>query len=332
MMTGNSKAYFGKRIFLSMLVAALCSAFFPAQPTRAQSQMLLAVEPGEMEVPLGNSVVLALNITLGLNVNAFDLTVEYDPEVLSFEKWENGDYLKNLATVKEVDDPGTFRLAATQLAQPDVSGDGALIVLTFNSEGAGESAINLVDVAFADSQGNKAEPETVDGMVAVTLSPTYTPTPTPTHTPTTKPTLTPTLGSDGGTVYPVKGDVSATPTTMLTDRPDEGTSTVPAEGEMVGTTYSEGSAYPSGMTGQDETAAAYPRSGLGSGQQDTGSLSVDDEQSAGAEGEVQESVEPVKTGLGVFLWVILIIALLAIAVMVLIAIRRRNNKDEGLLL
>ena len=332
MMTEKMRTLSIKRSLQIAVIVALCFAFLPISPARAQSQTILAVQPEEAEVPLGNQIVLELTVTLGLNVNAFDLTVEYDPQVLSFDKWENGDYLKSLATVKEVDDPGTFRLAATQLAQPAVSGDGVLIEMTFNTEGAGESAINLIDVAFADSQGGKDEPVTEDGRVAVTLSSTYTPTPTPTRTPTTKPTLTTTPGPDGGTAYPIKVDFTPTLTTMPSGNSDDSVYVIPGEGDTVGTAYPEDTAYPSGMTAQDETSAAYPESISGDRNQDTGLSSGGEEQPASAVEQAKEFTEPSSPGLGVLLWVVLIIAILAIAAMVLIAIRRRKNKGEDILL
>ncbi len=321
-----------KKIFIALVIAACCFGFLPGQPANAQSQTILAVEPQESEVPLGNQIVLELTVTLGLNINAFDLTVVYVPQVLSFEIWENGVYLKNLASVNMVDDPGTFRLAVTQLAQPSVSGDGVLIALTFNSAGAGESTLNLIDVAFADSQGNLIEPETADGMVAVTLSPTFTPTPTPTQTPTTKPTLTPTTGPGGGTAYPVKNDVTATPTTMVSGNSDEGAYALPGGEEQVGTAYPENTDPAPIASGQDEAVTAYPDQSAGNEPGENGSNMSGENEGADGSGQIADTSAAARSGLNGFLWIVLIIAILAMAGMTLIAIRRKRNKGKDLLL
>jgi hypothetical protein len=332
MMTKNIRSLLIKRTLLVAMIAAICFVLFPAQSVQSQSQTILAVQPEELEVPLGNQVVLELSVALGLNVNAFDLTVDYDPQVLSFEKWENGDYLESLAVVKEVDDPGSFRLAATQLAQPDVSGDGVLIKLTFNTEGAGESAIDLVDVAFADSQGGQVEPVTMDGEIFVTLSPTYTPTLTPTRTPTTKPTLTPTPGPDEGTAYPVKNEATVTPTFLPPGNSTEGAYVVSGSEQAISTAYPEGSAYPSSVIGQGETTVAYPESASGNSDREDASSAGGEEQAETSSEPSKESAEPATSALNVFLWVVLVLALLAMEAMVLIVIRRRKNKGKDLLL
>jgi hypothetical protein len=332
MMVEKIKTSLNKRILLAVLIAVCCFGLLSGQTAKAQSQTTLAVEPEAREVPFGNQVVLELTVTLGLNVNAFDLTVEYDPEVLSFEAWENGDYLTNLATVKEVNDPGTFRLAVTQLAQPAVSGDGVLIALTFNSEGAGESSINLVDVAFADSQGNKFEPETVDGMVAVTLSPTFTSTPTPTRTPTTKPTLTSTPDPNDGTAYPAKNDVTATPTSGPSGNSETGTYVAPGVEAQAGTAYPENTDAPPTQAEQDEAGAASTDQSAGETNQDSNAELTVEEKAAAEPEKAEDQLESAKSGWNALLWVILIIALLAMAVFVLIAIRRRRNNGEDLLI
>lgn len=331
-MTEMGRTLLIKRTFLAALVAVLCFGFLPARAAEAQSQTIISVQPEDVEIPLGNEVVLELTVTLGLNVNAFDLTVEYDPDLLDFVKWENGDYLKNLAVVKKVDDAGSFRLAATQLAQPAVSGDGVLIKLTFDTVGAGESAIHIFEATFADSEGNKMEPVTVDGLVAVTLTSTFTPTPTPTRTPTTKPTLTPTPEPGGGTAYPVKNEITATLTSQPTGNLDGGGYIAPGSEEPLGTAYPEGESLPSEPVGQEMTPAAYSGSASGDNDRETGVTSSGEEQGGGTSDQPKESSETSKSDLNVFLWVVLSIMLIAMAVMVRIAIQRRRNKGEDLLL
>ena len=115
-----------KRLSLWVLagVLFLLASFLPLSAAQAQGDTSLVVEPEISYVPLGNEIVLELVVTDGLNVNAYDVTVAYDEEKLELMSWEHGGYLSNLAVVKLEDEPGQFRVAATQLATPVVSGDG----------------------------------------------------------------------------------------------------------------------------------------------------------------------------------------------------------------
>ncbi len=113
------------------LIAALIGvlALLSAQPAAAQADFRLVVVPSVSEVPLGNDLVLELMVENGVNLNAFDVTVEYDEEILELIEWSFGDYFANLSTVSETNQPGLLRVAATQLASPAVSGDGVMLVV-----------------------------------------------------------------------------------------------------------------------------------------------------------------------------------------------------------
>ncbi|MBG0786727.1 MAG: hypothetical protein H0S79_16650, partial [Anaerolineaceae bacterium] len=184
-MKKNVWMFFKKSLTVAI---ALLMVSIAVSPVAAQSQTVLFVSPELAQVPLGSDLILEIKVQLGLNINAFDLTVVYDPEVLYLDDWNHGDYLDNVANVKVEQEAGFLRVAATQLATPAVSGDGTLLELEFTTKAAGESAIELVDVVFSDSEGNKTEPEMEVGLVEVVNAATYTPTPQPTSTPTPKPT------------------------------------------------------------------------------------------------------------------------------------------------
>jgi len=179
-----------------LLVFAVTALFFSTDAAQAQGGTALSVSPASATVGLGNEVQVSLWVSGGVNVNAFDVTVTYDPGVLSLSKWEKGSYLSNLAVVYQVDQPGLLQIAATQLAQPAVSGDGVLMKLTFLGVGEGSSNINITDAAFADSLGQMTYPATENGSLTVVLeqSPSSTPisTATPTVTRTATLTATPT--------------------------------------------------------------------------------------------------------------------------------------------
>lgn len=100
-------------------------------PASAARAPMLRIEPALLVVPLGNQVVLAIDIVGGVDVNAFDIMVNYDQQRLALVDWSHGDYLNNLTCLHVVDQPGVLELACTQVARPGVSGDGVLLQLFF---------------------------------------------------------------------------------------------------------------------------------------------------------------------------------------------------------
>ncbi len=184
-----------RQVCLFLMVILLFTLVWQAQPAWAQNDTVLTFDPDLVNVPLGNQVQLQLWVLEGVNVNAFDIELEYDPDVLSLASWSYGDFLKQLAQVMLVVEPGHFRLAATQLAQPVVSGSGVLLNFTFNTIALGETTIDLINGQFSDALGNSSIPALEDALVRVINAPTYTPTYTSTPTQTPLPPALPTATS-----------------------------------------------------------------------------------------------------------------------------------------
>ncbi|MBG0770286.1 MAG: hypothetical protein H0S82_01180 [Anaerolineaceae bacterium] len=308
-----------------IFIITLVTLGLAASPGAAQSQTVLFVSPEHTEVPLGSDLIITVEVRLGLNINAFDLTVIYDSEILNLEDWEHGDYLDNLANIKVEQEPGFLRVAATQLATPAVSGDGVLIELTFNTLAAGQSAIELVNVTFSDSEGNKTEPVLEEGIVDVVIAATYTPTVKPTNTPTPKPTVTP-YPTDGDSGYPVKTDPTQTATTTGGEYPSNGSEDPSREDQSTETAGD----YPV-MTGYevDETMAAVDP---GAGGSEDNPSTGDPAGEAADDVNSDQALTPGQTVLNMMLWAVLVIAVLVMFGMVIIAIRRRKQKHEDYLL
>lgn len=202
-----------KRLDLRWLaaVAGLLIGFMPMLAAQAQSAPLLQAIPEVANVPVGNQVLFRLEVTDGVDVNAFDVSIAYDEEKLELTSWEYGAYLSNLSAVYEEEQTGFFRLAATQLATPPVSGGGVLLVLFFTAKAPGTAVVDITEAMFADPVGNLSYPECLSGEVTVTNDPTYTATSTLTPTITSTPTRTHTA-SPTSTRTP-------TPTRTLTPTP-----------------------------------------------------------------------------------------------------------------
>ena len=203
-----------------MLLVSLLWAGLPL-PVLAQGGTVLAVDPAQSSVEVNGQREIHLLVTDADNLNAFDVQVEYDSGLLSLAKWEFGDLLSNLAVVKRDDLPGSFRLVATQLATPGVSGDGVLLKLFFRGEQTGSSAITITKAEFARSEGGLSLPELEHGSITVipaqpTATATRTPTATATLAPTVAATLTPTATPTATRTATLAPSATATATQTIT--------------------------------------------------------------------------------------------------------------------
>lgn len=169
----------------------------------AQATPQAVIEPGAVTVTEGSFVAVNVAVKNGDNLNAFDVKVAYDAEIMTLESWHYGGYLSNLAEVKKTIEIGSFSLAAEQLATPGVSGAGTLLTLGFRTKAVGSSLVYLEQLILIQSSGEKVQPELFHGEVnssqlqmpipTATLVPFATWTATSTRVPTHVgiPTITP---------------------------------------------------------------------------------------------------------------------------------------------
>ena len=313
------------RSLLMILLATLTMLSSSKSATLAQSNTTLSVSPAQTTVPIASQAQIGLFVTNGVNINAFDITIEYDPEYLRLDGWVNGDYLSNLAVVKKVDEPGSFQLVCTQLATQPVSGNGTLITLFFYAKILGTTQIAITDAEFADALGNLSIPAVVGGSVSIEYASTYTPTATGTNTPIYTPsnTFTPTLprtatsaGTPAGSTTPAATatsltktatrfpteDATATPWPTLTNTPSPTltpTETPLLPEEITATAIKRLSATPIFVIGIVEGSSPGPVEDIPSTEQDTlGDL---------------------------WLWVLLGAILVALIVIVVAVLRRRTG-------
>ena len=220
-----------QKIQLSLLMALVLSAAL-FRSGSAQAVTTLSVSPSETVIGVGGQAALSVLVSDAVNLNAFDIELIYDPQVLTLSTWGFGNFLSQLAQVVLENEPGRFHLVATQLAQPGKTGSGSLIELRFTGLQAGESAITLTRGELAEPEGALSYPVRNPGVVrvssALTASPTQTPTQTPTPTsgvlpPVVNPTNTPTAGGGAPTqqATPWGGEQSPNPRNTLALTPEE---------------------------------------------------------------------------------------------------------------
>ena len=128
----------------------------------------VSMDPSSVESPaVGEQLTLNINITGGMNVAGYQLTVTFDPTALSDASIANGDYLPTGAFVAPLPATDTsVGLGATAVGATS-DGDGTLATVTFTVVEAKDSTIGLADVSIVDATtlAPIAGVTTQDGMV-----------------------------------------------------------------------------------------------------------------------------------------------------------------------
>jgi general secretion pathway protein D len=105
-------------------------------------------DPGEISVAKGNTFVVNLLMSGAQNVHSVPVQMNYDPSKLQLVNVSNGGFLSQdgqaVALVKREDPPGTLQItAARPPGAGGVSGQGAVITLTFEAKASGQTPITI---------------------------------------------------------------------------------------------------------------------------------------------------------------------------------------------
>jgi hypothetical protein len=180
-------------IFTLAVLLPLAEPVNAAALRQAVVETVVQVSPSALDIPIGDRGTISLEVLGGVEINAYDVTVRYDPALITFVSWSHGSYLSNLAQVYKVDEPGKLRLVFTQLATPPVSGDGILLNLDFSGAAEGVSEVLIEALDFAGADGTITNPQLIGGTIFVSAAqPTAEPTitlPPPTSTETLLPVV-----------------------------------------------------------------------------------------------------------------------------------------------
>jgi len=145
--------------------------FANPRPAQAQDQTTVFFDPAPGSIILNGTQTIAVKIQNGVNVNAMDVEILYDPALLSVDSYANGGYLSNVSLVYKVNVPGQLRLVYTQLARPGVSGDGTLVNIIFRGNAVGFSPLTFNFVGLYDPVGIETLPAVNHGSLAVHSDP-----------------------------------------------------------------------------------------------------------------------------------------------------------------
>ena len=133
----------------------------------------VSIDPASIESPAaGEQLTVNINITGGMNVAGYQVTVTFDPTALSYVSIVNGDYLPAgaFATAPSVTDTSVTIGAAglpTASGVPTADGDGTLATVTFTVVEAKDSTIGLADVLISDATATPIDVTVQGGMVTV---------------------------------------------------------------------------------------------------------------------------------------------------------------------
>ena len=156
-------------LFCTVCLVSVVGFLIPVMSAVAQGETVIEVLPAETSLVRGvtETVELDLYVTNSQNLNAFEVIVEYDENVVSLTNYVLGNLLKNLSCIYEVNEPGYLNLVCVQRATAGAYGDGSLLKLNFTAIGHGTTLIDLDFVEFAEPDGDLSYPTKQSGLIYV---------------------------------------------------------------------------------------------------------------------------------------------------------------------
>ncbi|MCU1476455.1 MAG: hypothetical protein JWQ64_1148 [Subtercola sp.] len=187
----------------------------PAFAAPATESVSLTATPS---VSVGDTVDIGLKLVGATDIFAYDVTLTFDPAVLSYVDGSATGPTGGFDSVEK--STGSITLVNSRLGtSPALSGDLASIA-TFTAVGSGDASIAASTVSLVDETGaTTALSDAATADVVVAAAPTPTPTPSETSTPS------PTTGT---------GDATSTPTAVAAASSSNGTGSLALTGLSIG--------------------------------------------------------------------------------------------------
>ena len=116
----------------------------------------ISITPNPVVSPIiGDEFSININITEGVTVGGYQLTLEFDRSAIRYVSGTNGDFLNEGSYfVNPIDWGNNVTFGATNFANTN-SGDGVLTTIMFEVVDVKESDLNLSNVILTDSDGNR---------------------------------------------------------------------------------------------------------------------------------------------------------------------------------
>ena len=173
-----------KRLWIKfvLMLMVLGSFFFAFKPASAQTGTTVFFVPSPANVYLNgtNSQVVEMWVGNVVELNGFDITMEYDPMVTTLQNWTLGNFLESVSCSIPPgwsDSPGHFRRYCIQIARPLKTGSGVLLRFTFNGLSYESSELTFVNPQLAVGYpATRVIPIATNGTLNVTYNTTIKPT------------------------------------------------------------------------------------------------------------------------------------------------------------
>ena len=161
------KKRFWTHFMLTLMV--LGSFLFAFKSAAAQTGTTVYFSPDPATVYLNgtNSQVVDLRIADAVELNAFDIVLDYDASVATIQSWTHGGFFENLMCIKQENNPGHLWIVCVQTASTPKSGSGSVLKLTFHGTGAGTTPITLTQARFSNKDSQSVWPAVTDGTLNV---------------------------------------------------------------------------------------------------------------------------------------------------------------------
>ena len=171
-------------ILFVLMLMVLGSFFFAFRPAIAQTDTTVFFSPDPANVYLNGTNSQVVDVWVGdvVELNAFDITVEYDPAISNLSSWETGTFLEItkgncFQHPQHPIEPGYFQIICTQFAKPLKTGSGVLLKLTFSGLSFDSTDLTLTNPSFsAGTPLVTLYPIPINGTLNVTYNSTIKPT------------------------------------------------------------------------------------------------------------------------------------------------------------
>ena len=165
------KKKFWTHFMLMLMIVG--SFFFAFKPAAAQTGTTVFFSPDPATVYLNgtNSQVVDLIIADAVDLNAFDIILDYDASVANIQSWAHGGFFENLMCIKQENTPGHLWIVCTQTASTPKSGPGSVLKLTFCGTGSGTTPITFTQARFSNKDSQPVWPAYTNGTLNTVYDP-----------------------------------------------------------------------------------------------------------------------------------------------------------------
>ena len=165
------KKKFWTHFMLMLMIVG--SFFFALKPAAAQTSTTVYFSPDPATVYLNgsNSQVVDLMIADAVDLNSFDIIVDYDASVASIQSRTHGGFFENLQCIRQENNPGHLWIVCVQTASTPKNGNGSVLKLTFRGTGAGTTPITFTQARFSNKDSQSVWPAYTNGTFNATYDP-----------------------------------------------------------------------------------------------------------------------------------------------------------------